>query len=83
MKTLTLTLAVVLSLGLGIGANTTVFVVQPSRRHPSPVPPTRSSLRAAIIQTREGRARSWSYPNYRDVRDRCDCSTSSLRTTWR
>lgn len=70
-KTPTLTLAVVLSLGLGIGGNTTVFTwVQALLLHPIPGADDPDSLFVANVETREGRARSWSYPNYRDVRDR-------------
>jgi macrolide transport system ATP-binding/permease protein len=71
VKTPTLTLAVVLSLGLGIGANTTVFSwVQAVLLRPVPGAVDPDALFVANLQTREGRSRSWSYPNYRDVRDR-------------
>lgn len=64
-----LTLAAILSLGLGIGANTTVFswveavILRPI---PGAVDPDR--LFALSLRNREGRERSWSYPNYRDAR---------------
>src|SRR5262245_51864294 len=71
IKTPTLTLAVVLSLGLGIGANTTVFTwVQAVLLHPIPGARDQGSLYVLNAKSREGRSRSWSYPNYRDLRDR-------------
>jgi predicted permease len=70
-RTPTLTIAAALSLGLGIGANTTVFAwVQAVLLRPIPGAAEPNALRVATLETREGRQRSWSYPNYRDVRDR-------------
>jgi predicted permease len=66
-----LTLAAVLSLGLGIGANTTIFTwVQAVLVRPIPGAAEPSGLLIAAMQNREGQSRSWSYPNYRDYRDR-------------
>jgi predicted permease len=66
-----LTAAAILSLGLGIGANTTIFTwVQAVLFRPIPVAADPSSIRIAAMQNREGQSRSWSYPNYRDFRDR-------------
>ena len=66
-----LTTAVVLSLGIGIGANTTVFTwVQAILLRPIPGAHDQGSLFVLNLETREGRPRSWSYPNYRDLRDR-------------
>ena len=71
VHTPTLTLAAVLSLGLGIGANTTVFAwVQAVLLRPVPGAYEADELRVVALETRDGRARSWSYPNYRDLRDR-------------
>ena len=71
VKTPTLTIAVILSLGLGIGANTTVFTwVQAVLLHPIPGAHDPDSLYVINVQSREGRDRSWSYPNFRDFRDR-------------
>jgi macrolide transport system ATP-binding/permease protein len=71
VKTPTLTAAVILSLGLGIGANTTVFTwVQAVLLHPIPGAHDPDSLFVVNVKSREGRDRSWSYPNYRDFRDR-------------
>jgi predicted permease len=71
INTPSLTIAAVLSLGLGIGANTTVFSwVQAVLLRPIPGAHEPSALRVATLETREGRQRSWSYPNYRDLRDR-------------
>jgi predicted permease len=71
IRTPSLTIAAVLSLGLGIGANTTVFSwVQAVLLRPIPGAFEADSLRVATLETREGRQRSWSYPNYRDFRDR-------------
>lgn len=71
VKTPTLTFAAVLSLGLGIGANTTVFTwVQAVLLRPVPGAQDPDRLYVPTIETREGRPRSWSYPNYRDFRDR-------------
>ncbi len=63
------TLAAILSLGLGIGANTTVFSwVQAVLLRPIPGAVDLDRLLILGLQTREGRDRSWSYPNYRDLR---------------
>ena len=71
IHTPSLTLAAVISLGLGIGANTTVFAwVQAVLLRPIPGAYEPDALRVATLETREGRQRSWSYPNYRDLRDR-------------
>lgn len=60
-----------LSLGLGIGANTTVFSwVQAVLLRPIPGAHDPDGLRVVSFETRDGRDRSWSYPNYRDFRDR-------------
>ena len=73
VKTPTLTIAVILSLGLGIGANTTVFTwVQAVLLHPIPGAHDPDTLYVVNVKSREGRDRSWSYPNYRDFRDRRD-----------
>jgi macrolide transport system ATP-binding/permease protein len=66
-----LTLAAVLSLGLGIGANTTIFTwVQAVLFRPIPVAADPSTIRIAAMENREGQSRSWSYPNFKDFRDR-------------
>jgi predicted permease len=66
-----LTLAAVLSLGLGIGANTTIFTwVQAVLLRPIPVAADPGSIRIAAMENREGQSRSWSYPNFKDFRDR-------------
>lgn len=66
-----LTAAAVLSLGLGIGANTTIFTwVQAVLFRPIPVASDPGTIRIAAMQNREGQSRSWSYPNFRDFRDR-------------
>jgi predicted permease len=71
VQTPTLTLAAVLSLGLGIGANTTVFAwVQAVLLRPIPGAHDPDRLRVATLETRDGRPRAWSYPNYRDFRAR-------------
>lgn len=71
LHTPSLTAAAVLSLGLGIGANTTVFSwVQAVLLRPIPGAHDAGALRVVAFETREGRSRSWSYPNYRDYRDR-------------
>ena len=71
LHTPSLTIAAVLSLGLGIGANTTVFSwVQAVLLRPIPGAHDADALRVPTLETREGRPRSWSYPNYRDLRDR-------------
>ena len=64
-------LAAILSLGLGIGANTTIFTwVQAVLFRPIPVAADPGQLRVAAMENRDGQSRSWSYPNYRDFRDR-------------
>jgi len=66
-----LTVAAVLSLGLGIGANTTIFTwVQAVLFRPIPLAADPGSIRIASMENREGSSRSWSYPNFRDFRDR-------------
>ena len=66
-----LTVAAILSLGLGIGANTTIFTwVQAVLFRPIPLAADPASIRIAAIENREGASRSWSYPNFRDFRDR-------------
>jgi macrolide transport system ATP-binding/permease protein len=66
-----LTLAAILSLGLGIGANTTIFTwVQAVLFRPIPMAADPGSVRIAAMENREGASRSWSYPNYKDFRDR-------------
>jgi len=71
IKTPSLTLAAVLSLGLGIGANTTVFTwLQAVLLRPIPGAHETSRLYVVGIETRDGRERSWSYPNYRDSNSR-------------
>jgi predicted permease len=71
LKNPSLTLAAVLSLALGIGANTTVFTwVQAILLRPIPGAADPDRLLAAVLENREGQQRSWSYPNYRDYRDR-------------
>lgn len=66
-----LTLAAILSLGLGIGANTTIFTwVQAVLFRPIPMAADPGSVRILAMENREGASRSWSYPNYKDFRDR-------------
>ena len=66
-----LTLAAVLSLGLGIGANTTIFTwVQAVLFRPIPMAADPGAIRIAAMENREGASRSWSYPNFKDFRDR-------------
>ena len=66
-----LTLAAVLSLGLGIGANTTIFTwVQAVLFRPIPMAADPGTIRIALMENREGASRAWSYPNFRDFRDR-------------
>ena len=66
-----LTFAAALSLGLGIGANTTVFTwVQAVLLRPIPGAIDTGAVRVAAMENRDGQSRSWSYPNYRDYRDR-------------
>ena len=66
-----LTLAAILSLGLGIGANTTIFTwVQAVLFRSIPEAADPSSIRLAAMENREGASRSWSYPNFKDFRDR-------------
>jgi predicted permease len=71
LKSPGLTLAAVLSLGLGIGANTTIFTwVQAVLLRPIPVAADPDAIRVAAMENREGQSRSWSYPNFKDFRDR-------------
>ena len=71
LKSPGLTAAAVLSLGLGIGANTTIFTwVQAVLFRPIPMASDPGSLRIAAMENREGQSRSWSYPNFKDFRDR-------------
>lgn len=66
-----LTLAAILSLGLGIGANTTIFTwVQAVLFRPIPGAADPSRILIPAMTNREGQSRSWSYPNYKDFRDR-------------
>jgi macrolide transport system ATP-binding/permease protein len=66
-----LTLAAILSLGLGIGANTTIFTwVQAVLFRPIPMAADPGTIRIASMENREGASRSWSYPNFKDFRDR-------------
>ena len=66
-----LTLAAILSLGLGIGANTTIFTwVQAVLFRSIPAAADPGAIRIASMENREGASRSWSYPNFRDFRDR-------------
>ena len=66
-----LTMAAALSLGLGIGANTTIFTwVQAVLLRPIPGALDTDRVLVAAMENRDGQSRSWSYPNYRDVRDR-------------
>jgi predicted permease len=71
LKSPGLTLAAVLSLALGIGANTTIFSwVQAVLLRPIPGATDPGNLVIAAMENREGQSRSWSYPNYKDLRDR-------------
>jgi macrolide transport system ATP-binding/permease protein len=71
LKSPGLSLAAILSLGLGIGANTTIFTwVQAVLFRPIPVAADPDRILIPAMTSREGRNRSWSYPNYRDFRDR-------------
>jgi macrolide transport system ATP-binding/permease protein len=71
LKSPGLTLAAVLSLALGIGANTTIFTwVQAVLFRPIPMAADPGSIRVMAMENREGASRSWSYPNYKDFRDR-------------
>jgi predicted permease len=71
LKSPGLSLAAILSLGLGIGANTTIFTwVQAVLFRPIPGAAEPDRLLIPAMTSREGRPRSWSYPNYRDFRDR-------------
>src|SRR5215210_8022426 len=66
-----LTMAAIVSLGLGIGANTTIFTwVQAVLFRPIPGAADPGSIRIAAMENREGQSRSWSYPNFKDFRDR-------------
>jgi macrolide transport system ATP-binding/permease protein len=71
LKTPGLTAAAILSLGLGIGANTTIFTwVQAVLFRPIPGAADPGTIRVAAMENREGQSRSWSYPNFKDFRDR-------------
>jgi predicted permease len=71
LKSPGLSLAAILSLALGIGANTTIFTwVQAVLFRPIPGAAEPDRLLIPAMTSREGRPRSWSYPNYRDFRDR-------------
>jgi predicted permease len=66
-----LTAAAILSLGLGIGANTTIFTwVQAILFRPIPAAADPATIRVAAMENRDGQSRSWSYPNFKDYRDR-------------
>jgi macrolide transport system ATP-binding/permease protein len=71
LKSPGLTVAAVLSLALGIGANTTIFTwVQAVIFRPIPVATEPNRILIPAMTSREGQSRSWSYPNYKDFRDR-------------
>ncbi|OFW18729.1 MAG: hypothetical protein A3H97_17880 [Acidobacteria bacterium RIFCSPLOWO2_02_FULL_65_29] len=71
LKSPALTAAAVLSLALGIGANTVIFTwVQAVLLRPIPGAASPGDLYVAAMSNRDGQPRSWSYPNYRDVRGR-------------
>ena len=64
------TFAIVLTLGLAIGANTTIFSwVDALVLNPLPGVPRQSELVVVRFATPTRPALSFSYPNYRDVRD--------------
>lgn len=66
-----LTTAAVLSLALGIGANTTIFTwVQAALFRPIPMAADPSTIRIASMENRDGASRAWSYPNFKDFRER-------------
>ena len=66
-----LTLAAVVSLALGIGANTTIFTwVQAILFRPIPMAADPGSIRVAAMENRDGANRAWSYPNFKDFRER-------------
>ena len=65
------TAAAVLSLALGIGANATIFTwVKSVLLNPLPQVPEPDRMWVLAPSARDGRERSLSYPNYRDLRDR-------------
>lgn len=71
LKSPGLTFAAVLSLALGIGANTTIFTwVQAVLFRPIPVAADPNRILIPAMESRESQSRSWSYPNYKDFRDR-------------
>ena len=73
LKTPGLTAAAILSLGLGIGANTTIFTwVKAVLLRPVPGASDPASLYVAVVISRDGIRDAWSYPDYRDIRDRAD-----------
>jgi len=66
-----LTFAAVLSLGLGIGANTTIFTwIEAVLLRPIPGAADTDRVLVLAMTNREGQSRSFSYPNFRDFRDR-------------
>jgi predicted permease len=65
------TAAAVVSLALGIGANATIFTwVESVLLNPLPQVPEPDRVLVLAPSARDGRERSLSYPNYRDIRDR-------------
>lgn len=71
MKNPGVTAAAVLSLALGIGANATIFAwVQSVLLTPLPGVPHAERIMVLAPSARDGRERSLSYPNFRDLRDR-------------
>lgn len=71
LKSPGLSLAAILSLALGIGANTTIFTwVQAVLFRPIPVATQPDRILIPAMTSRQGGNRSFSYPNFRDFRDR-------------